>query len=158
MEKIESFKVNHLTLKPGVYLSREDDVNGTRVQTWDIRMTRPYYEPVMPIEAVHALEHLLATFCRNDEMYGKNIIYAGPMGCCTGMYLITYNMTREDIIELLRAAFNYVSNYNYEIPGSTPIECGACYLMDLELAKQYATRFFNEVLVNISPSKMSYCE
>lgn len=156
MKKIESFKIDHLKLKPGIYLSREDDVNGTRVQTWDIRMTRPYYEPVMPIEAVHALEHLLATFCRNDEMYGKDIIYAGPMGCCTGLYLITYNMTREDIIELVRAAFSYITHFEGDIPGQSPIECGACYLMDLDCAKQYAKRFFDTILKTIKPEDMDY--
>lgn len=156
MEKIKSFEINHLTLKPGVYLSREDNVNGTVVQTWDIRITRPYYEPVMPVEAVHALEHILATFCRNDEMYGKDIIYVGPGGCMTMMYLVTYNMTKEDVIELVRAAFNYVTHFEGEIPGQSPIECGACYLMDLDSAKEYAKRFFNMVLKKITPEDMSY--
>lgn len=156
MKKIDSFKVNHLILKPGVYFSREDDVNGTKVQTWDIRITRPYYEPVIPIEAVHALEHLLATFCRNDECYGKDIIYVGPGSCCTMMYIVTFNMTSEDVITLLRAAFSYVSHYEGQIPGATPVECGACYLMDLDCAKQYAEQFFNRVLKTITPQNMVY--
>ena len=84
MEKIASFTVNHLNLLPGVYVSRKDNVGGNVITTFDLRMTRPNYEPVMNTAEVHTIEHLAATFLRNHKEYGKKIIYFGPMGCRTG--------------------------------------------------------------------------
>ncbi|MGB4440432.1 MAG: S-ribosylhomocysteine lyase, partial [Sedimentibacter sp.] len=45
MKKIESFQVNHLDLKRGIYVSRKDVVGDNTVTTFDIRMKEPNREP-----------------------------------------------------------------------------------------------------------------
>ena len=88
METIKSFTVDHKRLLPGVYVSRKDSTGHDVVTTFDIRMTRPNFEPVMNTAEIHTLEHLGATFLRNHEEWGDQIIYFGPMGCRTGFYLL----------------------------------------------------------------------
>ena len=88
MEKIASFQVNHLTLVPGVYVSRRDKVGNETLTTFDLRMTRPNKEPVMNTAEVHTIEHLGATFLRNHRDYASKTLYFGPMGCRTGFYLL----------------------------------------------------------------------
>ena len=103
MKKIASFTVNHLTLLPGVYVSRKDHIGAETVTTFDIRMTRPNYEPVMNTAEVHTIEHLGATFLRNHKEFSDRVVYFGPMGCRTGFYLLLAgDHESKDIIGLLK--------------------------------------------------------
>ncbi len=159
MEKIASFTVNHLKLKPGVYVSRVDDVGGTPVTTFDIRMTSPNDEPVMNTAEVHTIEHLGATFLRNHPDYKDKTIYFGPMGCRTGFYLLlTGSYTSRDIIPLLIEMFNFIEDYEGEIPGASPRDCGNYLDMNLPMAKYLARKYQSEVLSNITEEKLTYPE
>ena len=159
MEKITSFTIDHLKLLPGVYVSRKDKVGESVVTTFDIRMTRPNYEPVMNTAEVHAIEHLPATFLRNHEPIKDKVLYFGPMGCRTGFYLLLggdYDST--DIVPLMRELFNFIANYEGEIPGACAKDCGNYLDMNLSMAKYWAKRYLEEVLDNIDESRLVYPE
>ena len=159
MEKITSFTIDHLKLLPGVYVSRKDKVGESVVTTFDIRMTRPNYEPVMSTAEVHAIEHLAATFLRNHEPIKDKVLYFGPMGCRTGFYLLLggdYDST--DIVPLMRELFNFIANYEGEIPGACAKDCGNYLDMNLSMAKYWAKRYLEEVLDNIDESRLVYPE
>lgn len=159
MEKITSFTIDHLKLLPGVYVSRKDKVGESVVTTFDIRMTRPNYEPVMNTAEVHAIEHLAATFLRNHEPIKDKVLYFGPMGCRTGFYLLLggdYDST--DIVPLMRDLFNFIANYEGEIPGACAKDCGNYLDMNLSMAKYWAKRYLEEVLDNIDESRLVYPE
>ncbi len=157
MEKIASFTVDHLKLKPGVYVSRVDDVGGKNVTTFDIRMTSPNEEPVMNTAEVHTIEHLGATFLRNHPDYKDKTIYFGPMGCRTGFYLLlTGSYTSRDIIPLLTEMFNFIADYEGEIPGASPKDCGNYLDMNLPMAKYLARKYLSEVLENITEDRLNY--
>lgn len=131
MNKIESFKVNHNVLKPGIYISRVDG----DVITYDIRMKTPNGGDYLATTAMHTIEHIFATYARNSE-YADNVIYFGPMGCRTGFYLLLRDsVSHRQTLELIRAAFAFIAEFNGEIPGSSPIECGNYAEHDLVLAK-----------------------
>ncbi|MDE7408406.1 MAG: S-ribosylhomocysteine lyase, partial [Muribaculaceae bacterium] len=117
MKKIASFTIDHLTLTPGVYVSRKDTTpSGDVITTFDIRMTAPNREPALSIPALHAMEHLAATFLRNHPEWGKHIVYWGPMGCCTGNYLLLNGDYRsDDIIPLLRETFEFIAGFEGEV-------------------------------------------
>ena len=103
MKPIASFTINHLTLLPGIYVSRKDNIGAETITTFDIRMTRPNFEPVMNTAELHTIEHLAATFLRNHAEFGSRIVYFGPMGCRTGCYLLLagdYNS--KDIVPLMK--------------------------------------------------------
>ena len=103
MKKITSFTINHLALLPGIYVSRKDPAGNTVVTTFDIRMTRPNYEPVMNTAEIHTIEHLAATFLRNHPQFGPKTLYFGPMGCRTGFYLLlTGDYESRDIVPLMK--------------------------------------------------------
>ena len=155
MEKIASFTVNHLDLLPGLYVSRRDKVGGETVTTFDMRVTRPNTEPVMDTAALHAIEHLGATFLRNDPDWKDKTIYFGPMGCRTGFYLLTQGMPHEDAIELTRAALRFIAEYEGEVPGATAAECGNYREQDLPGAKAAAARML-PVLEDWTPADLSY--
>ena len=113
MKTIASFTVDHLRLLPGVYVSRKDGIGNETVTTFDIRMTRPNYEPVMNTAEVHTIEHLGATFLRNHAQYGEKTMYFGPMGCRTGFYLLLAGeYTSEDIVPLLKEMFSFIANFH----------------------------------------------
>lgn len=159
MEKIASFTVNHLTLLPGVYVSRQDRVGDTRVTTFDIRMTRPNFEPVMNTAEMHAIEHLGATFLRNHSDYKDLTIYFGPMGCRTGFYLIlTGDYTSADVIPLLKEMFAFIRDYEGEIPGAAARDCGNYLDLNLPMAKYLAKKYYEEVLEHISQDRLIYPE
>ena len=88
MEKITSFTIDHLNLLPGLYVSRKDRVGQEIVTTFDLRLTRPNFEPVMNTAEVHTMEHLAATYLRNEPQWKEKVLYFGPMGCRTGFYLL----------------------------------------------------------------------
>lgn len=158
MKPIASFTINHLTLLPGVYVSRKDTVGDAVVTTFDIRVTRPNAEPVMNTAEVHTIEHLAATFLRNHKEFGSRIVYFGPMGCRTGFYLLLagdYEST--DILPLLRELFTFIRDYKDEVPGASAIACGNYLDMNLPMANYYGERFL-QVLENITEDRMKYPE
>lgn len=159
MEKIASFTIDHLRLYPGVYVSRKDNVGQSVVTTFDIRMTRPNFEPVMNTAEMHAIEHLGATFLRNDSTYGSKIVYFGPMGCRTGFYLLLNgDFKSEDIVNLLVNLFKFISEFQGEIPGASAKDCGNYIDMNLPMAKYLAEKYLREVLLNITDKNLYYPE
>ena len=158
MKPIASFTINHLTLLPGVYVSRKDAVGDSVVTTFDLRVTRPNTEPVMNTAEVHTIEHLAATFLRNHEEFGSRIVYFGPMGCRTGFYLLLAgDYESADILPLLRELFAFIRDYKDIVPGASAIECGNYLDMNLPMANYYGARYL-EVLENITPERMVYPE
>lgn len=159
MKPIASFTINHLTLLPGVYVSRKDRVGDSVVTTFDIRVTRPNAEPVMNTAEVHTIEHLAATFLRNHAEFGSRIVYFGPMGCRTGFYLLLAgDYESEDILPLLKELFAFIRDFNGEVPGASAIACGNYLDMNLPMANYYGKRYLEEVLEVITPDRMTYPE
>ena len=159
MEKIDSFKVNHLTLLPGVYVSRRDVVGTEVITTFDLRMTRPNFEPVLNTAEVHTLEHLGATFLRNHEVYGSKVIYFGPMGCRTGFYLVLAgNYESKDVIDLVKEMYGFMKDFEGDVPGACARDCGNYLDMNLGMAKYVAKRYYDEVLMHISEERLIYPE
>lgn len=159
MKPIASFTINHLTLLPGIYVSRKDRVGDSVVTTFDIRVTRPNAEPVMNTAEVHTIEHLAATFLRNHPDFGSRIVYFGPMGCRTGFYLLLAgDYESADILPLLRELFTFIRDFDGEVPGASAIACGNYLDMNLPMANYYGKRFLEEVLENITPERMNYPE
>lgn len=159
MKKIASFTIDHLRLYPGVYVSRKDNVGQSVVTTFDIRMTRPNFEPVMNTAEMHAIEHLGATFLRNNSTYGSKVVYFGPMGCRTGFYLLlSGDYESKDIVSLLLDMFNFISDFEGEIPGASAKDCGNYIDMNLPMAKYLANKYVKEVLSNITDKNLYYPE
>ena len=157
MDKIQSFTINHLELLPGVYVSRKDKFGEVVLTTFDIRMTRPNYEPVMNTAEMHAIEHLAATFLRNHKDYSAKTVYFGPMGCRTGFYLIlSGDYESKDIVNLLTELYEFISSYSGDIPGASAKDCGNYLDMNLPMAKYLANKFLNEVLLNITDKNLIY--
>ena len=155
MERIKSFTIDHMKLLPGVYVSREDSISPTDalqkadaekynypVTTYDIRITRPNFEPVMSTGEIHTIEHIGATYLRNRDDWKSRVIYWGPMGCRTGFYLIMAGyIPVDEITDLMKEMFEFVAQFEGEIPGATPVECGNYSDMDLEGAKKRAAKY-----------------
>ncbi|EKY03273.1 S-ribosylhomocysteinase LuxS [Hoylesella saccharolytica F0055] len=157
MEKIPSFTIDHNRLKRGIYVSRQDNVGNEVVTTFDIRMKEPNREPVLQPEAIHTIEHLAATYLRNDPEWKNSIIYWGPMGCLTGNYLLMKgNLKSADIVELMRRTFRFIADYEGEIPGAAPKDCGNYLLHNLPLARLEAHKFVEEVLDKITEENLIY--
>ena len=157
MEKIPSFTIDHNRLKRGIYVSRQDNVGNEVVTTFDIRMKEPNREPVLQPEAIHTIEHLAATYLRNDPEWKNSIIYWGPMGCLTGNYLLMKgNLKSADIVELMRRTFHFIADYEGEIPGAAPKDCGNYLLHNLPLARLEARKFVEEVLDKITEENLIY--
>lgn len=157
MEKIASFTVNHLDLLPGIYVSRKDYVGKEIITTFDIRMTAPNREPVINTAEIHTMEHLGATFLRNHETWKDKIIYFGPMGCRTGFYLILAgDYQSKDVVELITKMYEFMADYEGEVPGASPRDCGNYLDMNLPLAKIVAKRYLDNTLKNISDKNLNY--
>jgi S-ribosylhomocysteine lyase len=157
MEKIASFTIDHLKLLRGVYVSRQDFVKGNAITTFDLRMKRPNFEPVMNTAEMHAIEHLAATFLRNHETWKEDVIYYGPMGCRTGFYLILAgDLKSADIVDLLVEMHKFIAEFEGEIPGSTAIDCGNYHDMNLPMAKYEAKKYLEEVLEGITEERLVY--
>lgn len=149
MEKITSFTVNHLTLEPGLYVSRKDRIGAETVTTFDLRMTAPNREPVMHTAEMHAIEHLGATFFRNHPNWGERTVYFGPMGCRTGFYLLLAgDLEPQDIQQIVLAAFRFIRDFDGPIPGAAARDCGNYLDMNLPMAKLLAARYLT-VLENL---------
>ena len=159
MEKITSFTINHLLLQPGVYVSRKDPVGGTILTTFDLRMTIPNEEPVMNTAEVHAIEHLGATFLRNHKEWSPKVLYFGPMGCRTGFYLLlSGDYESKDIVPLMIEMWEFIRDYEGEIPGASPRDCGNYLDMNLPMAKYLAKKYLDEVLYHITADRLVYPE
>ena len=157
MEKITSFTVNHLTLLPGVYVSRKDHAGDAIVTTFDLRMTRPNFEPVMNTAEVHTIEHLGATFLRNHPAYSHKVLYFGPMGCRTGFYLLlTGDYESKDILPLMKEMFTFIRDFSEPVPGAAARDCGNYLDLNLPMANWYANRYLTQVLENISEERLVY--
>lgn len=159
MNKIPSFTIDHERLLRGIYVSRKDQVGGETVTTFDIRMKKPNREPVLHNGAIHTIEHLAATYLRNDAEWKDRIIYWGPMGCLTGNYLlIRGDYESRDILDLMRRTFRFVADYEGEIPGAAPRDCGNWLLHDLPMARLEARRYVEEVLDHATDENLHYPE
>ena len=149
MEKITSFTIDHNKLQPGVYVSRKDQVEGGMVTTFDLRMTSPNEEPVMNTAEMHTIEHLWATFLRNHGTFGKKCIYFGPMGCRTGFYLILAgDYQSADILPLMVEMYEFIRDFQGEVPGASPKDCGNYLDMNLGMAR-YLDGKYLEVLYHV---------
>jgi S-ribosylhomocysteine lyase len=151
MNLIPSFQVDHTKIVPGVYVSRKDEIGGSFATTFDVRMKRPNLEPAIHPNAMHTIEHIVATFLRNDAQWRDRIVYWGPMGCLTGCYLIVKgDVKSEEITPLLIRAFSHAADFKGEVPGATAVNCGNFLLHDLPVAK-YECALYRDILKN-SPS------
>ena len=158
MKKIPSCTIDHNQLLPGIYVSRKDNVGNDVVTTFDIRMKAPNREPALHPGALHTIEHLAATYLRNNEEWQDRIIYWGPMGCLTGNYLLMKgDMKSEEIVKLMIDTFEFVANYDGVVPGTEPQDCGNYLLHDLPMAR-YEAKQYLKVLKNIKPENLNYPE
>lgn len=159
MEKIASFTIDHIKLKPGVYVSRKDVVGDQIITTFDLRMTSPNDEPVMNTAEVHTIEHLGATFLRNHKEFGTKTIYFGPMGCRTGFYLLLAgDYESKEIVPLITEMYTFIRDFHEEVPGASAKDCGNYLDMNLGMANWLAKRYLYEVLTNISEDRLIYPE
>lgn len=157
MDKIASFTIDHNKLQPGVYVSRKDKVGVETITTFDLRMTSPNEEPVMNTAEVHTIEHLAATFLRNHPDYKQKVIYFGPMGCRTGFYLLlSGDYESREIIPLMIDMYEFIRNYQGDIPGASPKDCGNYLDMNLSMAQYVADRYLEQVLYHINESRLVY--
>lgn len=148
MNKIESFRIDHLKLESGLYVSRRDKKSDVVVTTFDLRITAPNREPVIDMPALHTIEHLCATFLRNS--YQKDdVVYFGPMGCRTGCYLVMFgDLTSADVYDLVISMCDFVINFEGEIPGASPVECGNYSEQNLNMAKYYIAKYKKDLVEN----------
>lgn len=159
MKKITSFTIDHIKLIPGVYVSRKDKVGSETITTFDLRMTSPNDEPVMNTAEMHTIEHLAATFLRNHAKYGEKTIYFGPMGCRTGFYLLLAgDYESKDIIDLMIEMFQFIADFNDEVPGASAKDCGNYLDMNLPMANWLAKRYLENVLLHITEEQLIYPE
>lgn len=158
MKKIPSFTIDHNQLLPGIYVSRKDNVGNDVVTTFDIRMKAPNREPALHPGALHTIEHLAATYLRNNEEWQDRIVYWGPMGCLTGNYLLMKgDMKSKEIVKLMIETFEFVANYDGVVPGTEPQDCGNYLLHNLPMAR-YEAKQYLKVLKNIKPENLNYPE
>ena len=157
MEKITSFTIDHIKLQPGVYVSRKDKAGDSVITTFDIRMTSPNEEPVMNTAELHTIEHLAATFLRNHKEFGPKMIYCGTMGCRTGNYLLLNgDYESKDIVSLMIETFEFIRDFEGEVPGASAKDCGNYLDMNLNMAKYLADKYLKEVLYDIKPDRLVY--
>ena len=158
MEKIASFTIDHIKLQPGLYVSRRDRIGAETVTTFDLRITSPNDEPVMNTAEIHAMEHLGATYLRNNELWKDHVIYFGPMGCRTGFYLLLAGeLSSEAILPLVTGWFKFIAEYEGEIPGASAKDCGNYLDLNLPMAKYWAKRYY-ELLRTIPEERLVYPE
>lgn len=157
MKKIPSFTIDHERLLRGIYVSRKDNVGGDVVTTFDVRLKEPNREPVLHPGASHTIEHLAATFLRNDEEWKDRVIYWGPMGCLTGFYLLLKgDLESKDVVKLMERTFQFMADFEGDIPGAAPRDCGNYLLQDLPMAKWESRKFLTEILKDIKEVNLVY--
>ena len=157
MDKIPSFTINHETLLPGIYVSRKDSLGNEVITTFDIRMKAPNREPALHPGALHTIEHLAATYLRNDPEWKDKIVYWGPMGCLTGNYLLLKgDLESHDIVELMKRTFRFVADFDGKIPGAAPKDCGNWLLHDLPMARWESRKYLEETLEHLTEERLNY--
>ena len=157
MKKIPSFTIDHIRLVRGIFVSRKDELNGGVITTFDVRMKEPNREPALGQGALHTIEHLAATYLRNEPSWKDKIIYWGPMGCLTGNYLLMKgDLTPQDILPLMQETFRFIATYEGEIPGATAKDCGNYLLQDLPMARWEAAKYLHEVLEKTTEANLVY--
>ena len=158
MKKITSFTIDHLRLLPGLYVSRRDTVGKETVTTFDLRLTRPNAEPVMTTAEVHTIEHLAATYLRNQPQWGDRVLYFGPMGCRTGFYLLLAgDLTARDVLPLVADCFRFIRDYRGEVPGARARDCGNYLDMNLSMANYWGARYVH-LLETMDETHLTYPE
>ena len=158
MEKITSFTIDHIKLEPGLYVSRKDKVGAETVTTFDLRFTNPNEEPVMNTAEIHTVEHLAATYLRNEPNWKEKVLYFGPMGCRTGFYLLLVgDYESADVLDLVKACFEFVRDFKGEVPGASAKDCGNYLDMNLPMANFLGRRYVN-ILENIDQAHLVYPE
>ena len=156
MEKITSFTIDHLRLLPGLYVSRKDAVGCEIITTFDLRICRPNYDPVMNTAEIHTIEHLAATYLRNEPYWKDRVLYFGPMGCRTGFYLLlSGDLSSMDVLQLTKDCFSFIAAFDGDVPGASAKDCGNYLDMNLPMAKFWAKRYL-DVLENISGEQLCY--
>lgn len=158
MEKIASFTIDHIRLQPGLYVSRKDMAGTQVITTFDLRLTSPNEEPVMNTAEIHTIEHLAATYLRNDPQWKDKVLYFGPMGCRTGFYLlVTGDYSSKEILPLVQDCFRFISEFVGDVPGASAVDCGNYLDMNLPMAKFIAAKYF-KLLKNIDETRLVYPE
>lgn len=156
MEKITSFTIDHIRLKPGLYVSRKDKVGCETVTTFDLRLTSPNEEPVLNTAEVHTIEHLAATYLRNEPNWKERVLYFGPMGCRTGFYLLlSGDYASSDVVDLVKACFTFIADFEGDIPGASAKDCGNYLDMNLPMAKYWGKKY-SSLLTDIDISRLEY--
>ncbi len=157
MEKITSFTIDHIKLQPGVYVSRKDKVGAETITTFDLRLTSPNEEPTMNTAEMHTIEHLAATFLRNDPAWKDRTIYFGPMGCRTGFYvLFAGDLESRDILPVMVQMWEFIRDFTGEVPGASAKDCGNYLDMNLPMAKYLAKKYLDQVLYHITDDRLVY--
>ena len=158
MEKITSFTIDHIKLQPGLYVSRKDKIGCETVTTFDLRLTNPNEEPVMNTAEIHTMEHLAATFLRNEPQWKDRVIYFGPMGCRTGFYLLLAgDLESADIVPLVKSCFEFIRDFRGEVPGASAKDCGNYLDMNLPMANYWGQKYA-QLLENIDREHLIYPE
>ena len=156
MEKITSFTIDHIKLQPGLYVSRKDRVGAETITTFDLRITSPNEEPVMNTAEIHTIEHLAATYLRNEPHWQDKVIYFGPMGCRTGFYLLLAgDYVSRDVVQLVKECFCFIGDFSGEVPGASAMDCGNYLDMNLPMAKYWGSRYAS-LLENIDDTRLVY--
>ena len=158
MEKITSFTIDHIALQPGLYVSRKDRVGAATVTTFDLRLTKPNDEPVMNTAEVHTIEHLAATYLRNEPVWKDKVLYFGPMGCRTGFYLLLAgDLTSKEVLPLVRDCFRFIADFQGQVPGASAKDCGNYLDMNLPMANYWGGKYA-ALLENIGDDRLVYPE
>jgi S-ribosylhomocysteine lyase len=158
MEKITSFTIDHIKLCPGLYVSRKDKVGSETITTFDLRLTKPNGEPVMNTAEIHTMEHLAATYLRNEPIWKDRVIYFGPMGCRTGFYLlISGDLESRDVLELVKNCFTFIRDFRGEVPGASAKDCGNYLDMNLPMANYWGAKYA-ALLEHITEDRLVYPE
>ena len=158
MEKITSFTIDHIKLQPGLYVSRKDKVGSEVLTTFDLRVTKPNDEPVMNTAEVHTIEHLAATYLRNEPDWKDRVIYFGPMGCRTGFYLILAgDLNSRDVLELVKDCFRFIRDFRGDVPGASAKDCGNYLDMNLPMANYWGAKYA-ALLENADDTRLVYPE
>ena len=158
MEKITSFTIDHIKLQPGLYVSRKDTIGGQTVTTFDLRLVSPNEEPVMNTAEIHTMEHLAATYLRNEPVWKERVLYFGPMGCRTGFYLLLAgDLQSRDVVDLVRDCFRFIAEFEGEVPGASARDCGNYLDMNLPMANYWGAKYA-ALLEKITDDRLVYPE
>lgn len=158
MKKITSFTIDHIKLQPGLYVSRKDKVGAETVTTFDLRLTSPNEEPVMNTAEMHTMEHLAATYLRNEPTWQDKVLYFGPMGCRTGFYLLlTGDYESKDVVGLVKDCFMFIRDFRGDVPGASARDCGNYLDMNLPMANFWGAKYA-ALLENITEDRLVYPE